>query len=108
MKEWPSGSHMVMKTTTANDVDLYLIGYKYNKKSVNVFIFTENAGTMVESVDDPYIANFIDSDGVAQTRKIERPDIVAKYYGVSNVIDIINQYRQGNLELEVYWATRGR
>ena len=99
MEHWPSGSHLVMKTITPDHhVTLYVIGYKYNKKNVTVFIFTENAGTT--ECGEPYTAKWNDDFGARQTRKIDRPDVISQYFKIANVIDIHNQSRQGVLVLE--------
>lgn len=105
MEHWPSGSHLVMKTITPDHhVTLYVIGYKYNKKNVTVFIFTENAGTT--ECGEPYTAKWNDDFGARQTRKIDRPDVISQYFKIANVIDIHNQSRQGVLALEEHWVTK--
>jgi len=35
MKEWPSGSHLVLECKTPNDINLFAVGYKYNKRKVS-------------------------------------------------------------------------
>ena len=37
MKEWPSGSHLVLEGKK-DGVDLIFLGYKYNKKKVILFL----------------------------------------------------------------------
>lgn len=104
MKEWPSGSHLLMRTTTTNDIVLYVLGYKYNKDNVLIFIFTENAGLTIDG--RAYLAKFRDASNTQQTRKISRPQVVSRYFDDSNIIDVHNQSRQGDLKLEEYWQTQ--
>ena len=90
MKNWPGGSHLVMQTITPRGVTLYIIGYKYNKKTTTIFIFTENAGTTEPG--DPYVVKFMDESGARQTRHVNRPHIISSYFAIANVIDVHNQF----------------
>ena len=98
MKDWPSGSKLVMKCQAPNGVTLFAIGYKYSSKNTTVFISTENAGTTKDG--KPYIAKFRDVANRPQERNVPRPDIVSNYFGDSNIIDKINHCRQSELGLE--------
>ena len=104
MQDWPGGSHLVMKTVSPRGVILYIIGYKYNKKTTTIFIFTENAGTTEPG--DPYVVKYMDEKGARQTRHVSRPHIISAYFDIANKVDIHNQYRQGDLSLEEYWETK--
>jgi hypothetical protein len=54
----------------------------------------------------PYIAKWPDEYGNIKHRKVPRPEIVGKYFGVSNKIDTHNQLRQHELALEELWSTQ--
>lgn len=104
MKDFPSGSSLVMKCITPKGHDLRAIGYKYNNRKVLLFVSTANAGSTAPG--DPYIARFNDSHGNVSQRPVERLDMISKYFGHSNAIDTHNQSRQGNLKLEKRWVTQ--
>jgi hypothetical protein len=104
MKEWPSGSHLVMECHTPKGHDLICIGYKYSSSKVLVFLGTKNAGSTKPG--EPYIARFPDANGNVAQRSVPRPDIISKYFKDSNVIDSHNQARQGELKLEKRWVTQ--
>jgi hypothetical protein len=54
----------------------------------------------------PYIAKWPDEYGNIKQRSVPRPEIVGKYFGVSNKIDTHNQLRQHELALEELWLTQ--
>jgi hypothetical protein len=56
MKEWPSGSSILLSCMQANGVELFAIGYKFNMRKVLSFIFTKDAGSSAPG--EPYIARF--------------------------------------------------
>jgi hypothetical protein len=103
MKDWPSGAYLVTECTTPKLLNLICIGYKYNKRKVLVFLGTKNAGSTKPG--EPYKARFMDRNGNMAERRVQRPDVISKYFGDSNVIDSHNQARQGVLKLEKRWIT---
>ena len=38
-------------------------------------------------------------------RNVTQPDVISKYFARSNVVDLFNQSRQFDLELEKHWVT---
>ena len=104
MKEYPSGSYLVLGCTApATNVELRAIGYKYNATKVLLFLMSKNAGSTVPG--RPYVARFPDEHGNIRERRVPRPSCLLKYFGCSNVIDVHNQYRQNLLALEEHWKT---
>ena len=102
MKNWPPGSHLVLETT-CEGVDVVACGYKYNKRKVCCFVFTKGAGHTQEG--KPYVAKWKDDNNNTRTRNVPRPDVISKYFGHSNVVDLFNQSRQFDLKLEKHWVT---
>ena len=103
MKDYPAGSHLILETTTKEEIDLLAIGYKYNRKKVMFFIATNGSGHTEEGI--PYEARWKDKNNNTRVRKVFRPEIVAKYFTKSNSIDVHNQSRQFDLRLEKCWLT---
>ena len=104
MKDFPSGSNLVMECTAPETgVKLVAIGYKYNSRKVLLFVMTKNAGNTMPG--SPYIARFTDDFGNVKSRKVERPDCISQYFRSANRIDRHNHLRQGILRLEHYWRT---
>lgn len=104
MKDWPSGSELVLECHTPAGHKLLAIGYKYNSRKVLTFLATKNSGSTRPGA--PYIARFADAHGNVNQRAVTRPSILSNYFGRSNVIDKHNQVRQFELALEKYWVTR--
>ena len=102
MKDWPPGSHIVLQANSEG-VDLFACGYKYNKRKVCCFIFNKGAGHTEEGT--PYVAKWKDENNNTRTREVPRPDVISKYFGQSNVVDVFNQSRQFDLKLEKHWVT---
>ena len=103
MKDYPSGSHLVLETRTKEEIDLLAIGYKYNSKKNMVFIATKGAGHTEEGT--AYVAKWKDENNNTRVRNVFRPEIVSKYFTKSNSIDVHNQSRQFDLKLEKCWLT---
>jgi len=55
---------------------------------------------------DPYVAKWSDEWGNLSSKDIPRPKLISTYFAHSNVIDVHNQQRQGELELESKWETK--
>ena len=104
MKHWPAGSHIVLEGHASEGVKLSAIGYKYNKKKVICFIATDKSGHTEKG--RPYKAKWIDDDGKKRSKNVCRPDICAKYFEYSNVIDTHNHIRQFETALERQWVTQ--
>jgi hypothetical protein len=102
MSGWPGGSHLVLEATV-DGVDLLVIGYKYNKRKVLTFVATKGAGHTEPG--KPYEARWKDENMNTLIRDVARPEIIAKYFGFSNAIDVHNQSRQFDLALEKHWIT---
>mmetsp|Transcript_1406 Transcript_1406/g.2559 ORF Transcript_1406/g.2559 Transcript_1406/m.2559 type:complete len:267 (-) Transcript_1406:216-1016(-) len=103
MKNWPGGSHLVLKTTL-HGVVLFAIGYKYCKSKILMFIMTEGAGHTEPG--DPYIVKWVDDNSNQMQRRIPRPDVLSFYFSHSNIVDVHNQQRQKELRLEKCWVTQ--
>ena len=104
MKNWPAGSHLVMEGYASEGVKLSAIGYKYNKQKVICFIATDKIGHTEKG--RPYQAKWIDDSGEKRTKNIHCPDICAKYFEYSNVINTHNHIRQFETALERQWVTQ--
>ena len=100
MADWPGGTYVVFH---CEELDLYAIGYKYNKKKVLHFIMTPGAGSTAPG--EAYQVRYSDGFGNLNTRSVLRPQVVTDYFKGSNVIDIHNQLRQSMLGLEA-WETK--
>ena len=68
------------------------------KKDVMCFITTQDAGNSMPG--EPYEAKQTEDDGSKGSRLAPRPDVIAKFYKNSNMIDERNHVRQGVLVLE--------
>ena len=103
MKEWPSGSQLVLECVSPRGNDLVALGYKYNQRKVICFLFNKTAGSTKPG--DPYIARFNDAFKNVAQRKVPRPAVVSNYFSNSNAVDAHNQARQFELGLERLWIT---
>jgi acetate kinase len=64
-------------------------------------------GASKSGVTNPYIVQFMrDKTNNMEERKLDRPETVSKYAGISNVIDIHNHMRQLELALEEKWENK--
>jgi hypothetical protein len=107
MKQWPSGSYLVMEMTCpGSGICFYAIGYKYNARKVLCFIITVNAGSTIPTKDSSYTTRFPDNHGNGFQRRVVRPGILGIYFCHSNIIDVLNQMWQDLLGLEKLWITR--
>ena len=104
MQNWPAGSHMVLQTTTREEIDLCAVGYKYNSKKVMLFVFTKGAGHTEPG--NPCVARWKDDNGNSCTRRVSRPEVCSKYFANCNAVDVHNQSRQFDLRLEKHWVTQ--
>ena len=102
MQDWPPGSHLLLEAMI-DFKKVYALGYKYSKKKVLCFLFSEGAGHTEEG--DPYIAKWKDENGNTIRKRVKRPDVVARYFQQSNKVDMHNHARQGELQLEKAWIT---
>ena len=99
-KDWPGGSHIVLKTEFKGKTM-----YEYCSKKTLLFIFNEGAaGTEPPGV--PYRATWINENNNHFFRDVPRPQVCAIYFGDSNIIDILNSQRQYDLKLEKLWLTQ--
>lgn len=104
MKEFPSGSHLVLECQAPSGVTLLAIGYKkYNARKILCFVATKDAGTTTPR--NPYVAKFPDPHGNVMTRDVLRLSIVSTYFESGNKIDRHNHARQSLLKLEKHWVT---
>jgi hypothetical protein len=106
MKDWPSGSHLVMEATNligSEEVELIAIGYKYNSRKVICFLCHKSIGRTTPGT--PYKAKFRDANEHGRHRDVPRPYIISKYFKDSNKIDTHNHVRQSELALEKHWIT---
>ena len=103
MKDWTSGTHIIMQGVSSNNNSLLAIGYKYNTKKVLSFVATKNGGSSL--VGEPYRARFIGDDNNIQFRSVDRPQIISAYFKASNCVDKHNHARQAELKLEKHWVT---
>ena len=104
MKEFPSGTWIVLEGKTYKGSNLLSIGYKYNKSNILTFVFTHGAGSTEEG--RPYQARFPDIFGNAHTRNAPRPKVLNTYYDDAVLVDSHNQARHIFLGLEECWVTQ--
>jgi hypothetical protein len=104
LKEAPGGVHIVLKSTTMDEVNLIAVGYRYSHKTILHFVLRENAGSTSEG--DHYEMKYTDSYGNICTRLVDRPEVISNFFALFNVIDIHNQLRQDLLQLEKKWLTK--
>ena len=104
LKEAPGGVHIVLKSTTSDEVNLVAVGYRYSRKTILHFVMTENAGSTSEG--EPYEMKYTDGYGNICTRMVDRPEVISNFFATSNVIDTHNQLRQDLLQLEKKWLTK--
>ena len=105
MKGMSAGETLIL-TATVDGVDLVAVGWKFKKKSNQLFVCTRGAGS-TEPTNVPYFQRF-DGDDYhnVHERPVGRPYVLSKYYTVSNVIDTHNQVRQSEIKLEKKWVTK--
>jgi hypothetical protein len=89
---------------TPSSIKLIAVGNKYNSKKVLCFVFTANCGLTLPGV--PYVARFNDSYGNVVHCDIPQPQVIAEYFGKSNIIDAHNHNHQHELGLEELWVTK--
>ena len=102
MKDYPGGTWIVLESEV-DSINLFAVGYKYNKKKILTFIGTRGAGST--NAGEPYEARFPDKFGNVCTRHVARPSVVSNYFNYSNCVDMHNQSRQFDLGLEKKWVT---
>ena len=102
MDKWPPGSHLLLESKIEGK-KMYAIGYKYCKRKVLCFLFSEGAGHTEPG--KPYVARWKDQNGNTARRFIRRPQVISKYFERSNAVDMHNHARQGELQLEKGWVT---
>jgi hypothetical protein len=128
MKDWPSGSHLVME---CKEHGMFICAYKYSHRKKgesesvitllirSLFVLTQaylffsqvivtlgtwDAGSTTPG--EPYMAKWPDKFGNVKSRKVSRPEIIGLYFKVANLIDVHNQLRQSALALEELWLTK--
>lgn len=104
LKDAPGGVCIALEGKAPNEQNLIALGYRYSRKATLFFVMTPNAGSTFPGF--PYEMKYTDDYGNVQVRNVSRPDVLSKYFQSSNVIDIHNQLRQGNLALEEKWSTQ--
>lgn len=104
MEKWPGGTSLVLEAKGLTGTPLVAIGYKYNSRKVLCFVASKNAGS-TKMTGTPYKARWRDSHGNQHSRAIKRPDLLARYFEGSNLIDSHNHARQYELRLEKHWVT---
>ena len=103
IKEWPGGSHILMKSSLRVPGDRLImdIGYKYISQKVLGFIATEGVGSTESGV--PYLSRYPDNNYNVSINLFLCPHIIGRYLSECNEIDKMRQY---DLALEKYLATQ--
>ena len=101
LKNAPGGIHIVLGGVAPNNAPLVVVGCKYNKKKVILFVATKR--DFSTRTGKPYEMKFTDTDGNVCVRKVERPNLCGIYFGRSNILDTHNQMRQSELALKKKW-----
>jgi hypothetical protein len=100
----PRGVHIVLEGKASNEIPLRAIGYRYSRKTTLFFVCTRNAGSTAKGAE--YVMKYTDGYGNICTHLVDCPDLIAKFFASSNVIDTHNQLRQFLLALEKKWLTQ--
>ena len=104
MKDMPGGVWITMAgECKRTGVELFCLGYKYNKKKCPVFMCTKGVASTQKGV--PYQAKFNDSFGNVHHRDVPRPQVLNLHFHNCNKVDVHNQARQHELALEENWVT---
>jgi hypothetical protein len=103
LKDAPSGN-WALAESVVDGVPIVCAGYKYNNKKVLNFCWPKGAACCVRGRD--YIATFVDHAGNRAERPVERLSVFSRYFSYSNVVDVHNQLRQHELDLEFTWVTQ--
>ena len=98
-----SAGTSILLTATVDGVELQAIGWKFNKKSTQMFVATKYAGSIRNGT--PYIQKFPDEFGNVFQREVPRPAVLSTYYACANTVDKHNHVRQHLLALESAWVT---
>ena len=104
-KEWPVGSHIVMKITprVTGYKPLMAIVYKYRYQKVLVFIATEGTGSTETGV--PYLSCFPDNSSNVSILSVLHPHVIVSYFSDYNAIDNHNSTHQSEIAIGKYWLT---
>ena len=102
MNNFPGGTHLVMESEK-NGKKIYAIGYKYSSRKVLCFVASEGCGSTLPG--KPYEARWTDRHGNVHSRLVPRPEIISTFFEHNNKIDMHNQARQADLQLEKDWKT---
>jgi len=103
LKDAPSGN-WALAEGVVDGVSIVCAGYKYNNKKVLYFCWPKGAAACVTG--QPYIATFVDHAGNRAERPVDRLSVFSRYFSYSNVVDVHNQLRQHELDLEYTWVTQ--
>ena len=105
MSDFPGGTQIVLEGRTEKEgVDLVMMGYKYNKSKVLVFVMMK--GVASTKAGKPYKAKFPNRFGNVCVFHVTRPMMVVTFFGKSNEIDSWNHLCQFELALEKKWVTQ--
>jgi hypothetical protein len=119
MEKWNPGSHLVLE---CKEHGLWIMGYyedSHRKKglillnvykltvypittpAVCFFLGTWDWGSSTPG--PPYITKWLDQYGNVKQLLVPHPEIVRRFFSVSNKIDTHNQLRQHELALKEHW-----
>lgn len=102
LRDSPGGISVILEGYV-EDVSLFCIGYKYNKKNTLFFVCTIGAGSTTDG--KPYEMKWSDDHGNINIRKVSRPSVLSEFFKNSNSVDVHNHLRQYCLKLEKKWVT---
>ena len=102
MKEWPSGSYIVLECRgSETNVDSVAISFKYNWCEVQCFCMMWDAATTRPG--KPCSIKFSVKYRNVKEQKVTWPEAIGEFFADSNAIDSHTQYWQDILKLEELW-----
>ncbi len=103
LKDAPGGIWIVPQPTYQGR-PLVTIGYRYSTCTTLHFVATNVAGST--SKGDLHHMKYTNDWSNVHIPDVDRPDIIYKFFEISNMIDKHNQAHQAELALEKHWLTQ--
>ena len=104
MKQWPSGSHVVMNGSPIVTVDRTLMSIRYRYRYQKVIVFNDMDCARSNKPGVPYLSRYPDNYSNISICPVIRPHFIGIYCGVFNAIDNHNRMHQYDLALDKHWV----
>ena len=90
-KDWPGGSHLVLRSKhmVPGDRQIIAIGYNYNAQKVLYFIFADNAGST--NIGIPYLSKYPDQFTNGAIRPVALSLVMSKLFSAVNEVESHNK-----------------